>query len=295
MVTIMLAILTFIFRRLRAYWHLTKSLQTGLLLVTGLAGYMSARCPLTTWQTLLSLSGSLFLAIGGSTVLNMVYDRDIDARMRRTCWRPLPAGVISPKEALGLGLILTAAGVSWAFIMSLAYGLVVLAGVFFDIVIYTTWLKRRTPWAIIWGGIAGGMPILAGRVLALGYPDPVGALLALSVLFWIPAHIMTFTIKYAADYAGAGIPTFPARYGVQATKIMITVSSVVASLTIFLAAVGIGMTWGYLGLLLILGLGLLLLATINLLRPSDRLNLGLFRYASLYMFGSMLLVVLETL
>lgn len=291
----MLAILTFILRRLRAYWHLTKSLQTGLLLVTGLAGYMSARCPLTTWQTLLSLSGSLFLAIGGSTVLNMVYDRDIDAIMRRTCWRPLPAGTISPKEALGLGLILTVTGVSWAFTMSSAYGLVVLAGVFFDMVIYTIWLKRRTPWAILWGGIAGGMPILAGRALALGYLDPVGALLALSVLFWIPAHIMTFTIKYAADYASAGILTFPARYGVRATRAMITASSVIASLTMFLAAIGIGMAWGYLGLLLTLGLGLLLLAIISLLRPSDRLNLGLFRYASLYMFGSMLLVILEAL
>jgi len=61
------------------YWQMTKSLQTGLLLSTGLAGYMSARCPYQTWQMLLALTGSLFLAISGSTVINMVYDRDIDA------------------------------------------------------------------------------------------------------------------------------------------------------------------------------------------------------------------------
>jgi len=291
----MSGILAKAFRRLRAYWSLTKSLQTGLLLITGLAGYMSARCPITTWQTLLALSGSLFLAIGGSTVLNMVYDRDIDAVMRRTCWRPLPVGLVSVREALGLGLALTIAGVAWALYMSLAYGLVVLAGVFFDAVIYTIWLKRRTPWAILWGGIAGGMPVLAGRVLALGRLDLVGVLLALSVLFWIPTHIMTFSLKYADDYARAGIPTFPARYGVQTTRAMISIASIAAPLTMLLAVVGIGMAWGYLGLLAILGLGLLLLAIINFLRPSDRLNHGLFRYASLYMFTSMLLVILETL
>jgi protoheme IX farnesyltransferase len=66
------------------FWSLIKSLQTGLLLLTGLAGYMSARCPVTTWQALLGLTGSLFLAVSGSTVLNMWYDRDIDAKMGRT-------------------------------------------------------------------------------------------------------------------------------------------------------------------------------------------------------------------
>ena len=84
------------------------------------------------------------------------------------------------------------------------------AGLFFDVVIYTLWLKRRTPWSIVWGGISGGMPILAGRVLAVGRIEWIGVVLALAVLFWIPTHILTFSMRYREDYANAGIPTIPA-------------------------------------------------------------------------------------
>ncbi|MGB7095024.1 MAG: UbiA family prenyltransferase, partial [Anaerolineales bacterium] len=150
------------------YWPLLKSLQTALLLATGLAGFMSARCPIFGWQILLGVTGSLFFAISGSTVLNMWYDRDIDARMQRTCQRPLPAGKISPRAGLTFGLILSVIGVAWAFSLSTLYGTIVFAGLFFDVVIYTIWLKRRTAWSIVWGGIAGAMPVLAGRALATG-------------------------------------------------------------------------------------------------------------------------------
>lgn len=276
--------------RLRAYWAMTKSLQTGLLLVTGLAGYMSARCPVRDGATLLGVAGSLFLAISGSTVLNMVYDRDIDSKMQRSCRRPLPAGAVSVAEALALGIVLALLGVGWAFTMSTAYGLVVLAGLLFDVVIYTVWLKRRTSWSIIWGGVAGGMPILAGRVLGVGTVDGVGLLLALAVLLWIPTHIMTFSIRYQEDYARAAIPTFPSTYGVPITRLAIALSSVGASVAVTVAALAIGMTTGYLVVLGVLAFGLLALALASLVRPSERLNFGLFKYASLYMLSSMVLV-----
>lgn len=277
--------------RLSLYWTLIKSLQTGLLLVTGLAGYMSARCPVMHWTTLLALAGSLFLAIGGSTVLNMVHDRDIDGQMQRTCRRPLPAGKISVREASSLGLALSMVGVGWAFAVSTLYGVVVLAGLFLDVIVYTIWLKRRTPYSVVIGGLAGGMPALAGRVLAVGRVDAVGILLALAVLFWIPTHIMTFSIRYDRDYQSAGIPTFPSAYGVHVTRVIIAASSLAAGAAMVAAAVLMGMAWGYLRLLGVLGLGLLGLAFGSLVRPSDRLNLGLFKYASTYMLGSMLLVV----
>ena len=94
------------------YWPLIKSLQTGLLMTTGIAGYMSARCPVIYWSTLLGLAGSLFLAISGSTMLNMWYDQDIDAKMKRTCNRPLSAGKVSPQQVLRLGLVMSVMGVS---------------------------------------------------------------------------------------------------------------------------------------------------------------------------------------
>ncbi|HHJ52383.1 MAG TPA: hypothetical protein ENJ89_04245, partial [Caldithrix abyssi] len=85
--------------KLKLYWQLIKSLQTGLLLIVGVTGYISARCPVVTWETFLGLLGSLFLTISGSTILNMVYDRDIDAIMKRTARRPLPSGKINVTEA----------------------------------------------------------------------------------------------------------------------------------------------------------------------------------------------------
>jgi protoheme IX farnesyltransferase len=281
--------------KLRTYWSLIKSLQTGLLLLTGLAGYMSARCPVITWQTVIALAGSLFLAISGSTVLNMAYDRDIDAIMKRTCNRPLPQNRVSVKEALLIGLGMSVLGIGWSLFLHPLYGLVVFGGFFADVFIYTMWLKRRTALSIIFGGIAGGMPVLAGRVLGLGAIDWVGITLALAVLLWIPTHILTFSLRNARDYQSAGIPTFPNTFGKRFTHSVIALSSVGVAITMAIASYGIGMTWGYLRVLVILSIGLLLLASSSLLKPSEHLNFGLFKYASVYMMSSMLLVLAETL
>jgi protoheme IX farnesyltransferase len=277
--------------KLSIYWSLIKSLQTGLLLLTGLAGYMSARCPILTWQTMLALAGSLFLAISGSTVLNMVHDRDIDAIMSRTCNRPLPQNSVRSGEAILFGLGMGILGIGSAFLLQPLYGLIVFTGFFTDIVIYTIWLKRRSAYSVIFGGIAGGMPILAGRALGTGTIDWVGITLGLAVLLWIPTHIMTFNLKYKADYQLAGIPTFPSTYGDKVTHMIIAFSSIVAAVAMGIASYGIGMTWGYLRVLIVLSLGLLALATWSLLRPSQRLNFGLFKFASIYMMSSMLLVM----
>lgn len=277
---------------LRPWWTLTKSLQTGLLLFTGIAGFMSARCPVYNAGTLVALSLSLLLAISGSTILNMVLDRDLDARMERTRRRPLPSGAISPRRAASVGLGISVVGVGLGLALDLLFGVLVFAGWFFDVVVYTRWLKRRTPWSIVWGGIAGGMPVLAGRSLGLGVVDGIGLLLSLGVLFWIPTHILTFSLRHRQDYARAGIPTFPARYGPEATRAAIAISSVAAAVALASATIGIGMDWGFVRLLGVLSAGLLFLALVSLLRPSERLNFGLFKYASLYMLSAMLLLFL---
>jgi protoheme IX farnesyltransferase len=278
--------------KFRIYWPLIKSYQTALLLVTGLTGYMSARCPVFNIWTLLGVAGSLFLAISGSTVLNMWYDRDIDAKMPRTMHRPLPAGQITPKETLRMGLILSALGVLWALAIDPLYGVIVFAGLFFDVIVYTIWLKRRTAWSIVWGGISGAMPIMAGRALGIGYIDWVGIALGLGILFWIPTHILTFSMRYYDDYKAAGVPTFPSTYGFAATRAIIALSSVLAAVAMGAAAYGIGMTVGYLRLMIVLSGGLLVLAVITMVKPSERANFGLFKYASLYMLGAMLLMTL---
>ena len=281
--------------KFRLYWSLTKSMQTNLLLSTGLAGYMTARCPVIHWMMLIGLAISLFLAIAGSTILNMWYDRDIDANMKRTCSRPLAAGKVTASESLLLGLVLSFSGVGMAVAVNPLYGSVVFAGLFCDVVVYTIWLKRRTPWSIIWGGIAGGMPILAGRTLGTGQIEWIGILLAMAVLFWIPTHIMTFSIRYHEDYERAGIPTFSSAYGFQITRIGIAISSLAAAFTIGLALFWLGASWGYLRLMVVLSGGLIALAIGSLVSPSERLNFGLFKYASLFMMSSMILLIMATM
>lgn len=277
------------------YWDLIKSLQTGLLVATGLAGYMSARCPIFHLGTMTGLVISLFASISGSTILNMWWDRDIDARMVRTKNRPLASGKITPAEALRVGLALSLLGVGLAAWMDPLYGLIIFAGLFFDVVIYTIWLKRRTCWSIVWGGVSGGMPILAGRALGLGGLDWIGAVLALGILFWIPTHILTFSMRYYDDYKAAGIPTFASTYGFGVTRLTIAVSSILAALAMGMAGWGIGMDWGFLRLLAVLSGGLLVLAAATLHKPSERVNFGLFKYASVYMLAAMLLVVLAAI
>jgi len=278
--------------KLKLYWPLIKSLQTGLLLLTGFTGFISSRCPVMNWQITLGLVGSLFLAVSGSTILNMVYDRDIDARMKRTAHRPLPSGQIRAGEALLVGLIISLLGVAWAYWLAPLFALVVFSGLFIDVVIYTIWLKRRTAWSIVWGGISGGMPILAGRVLGTGQIDGIGILFTLAILLWIPTHILTFSMRYREDYQNAGVPTFPSAYGIRHTRMIIALSSIGAAAAIGLGIYALGLSWGYLRLLGVLTSGLIGLAVLSIYRPSEQVNFGLFKYASLFMLGSMLMVVI---
>lgn len=280
--------------RVRLYWPLIKSLQTGLLLATGMAGYLSSRPPFS-----LSLLGglviSLLLAISGSTIMNMWYDRDIDARMKRTHMRPAASGKLDPREIFQVGMITSFLGIGCAFLMSPLYGLVVFAGWFFDVIVYTVWLKRRTCWSILWGGISGAMPILSGRVLAVGEIELVGILLGLSILFWIPTHTLTYSMKFRQDYKNAGVPTFPETYGERFTRLTIAVSSILAAISIGWASALIGLSAGLLGLIAVLTAVMLILAFATLRIHTDRMNFMLFRYASLYMLSAMIILSIQGL
>ena len=138
------------------------------------------------------------------------------------------------------------------------------------------------------------MPVLAGRVLGTGGIDWIGIALALGILFWIPTHILTFSIRYHADYQAARVPTFPSIYNFQKTRIIIAISSVLTAISLGIGAYGVGLTWGFLRLLVVLSAGLFMLALGSTIKPSERINFGLFKYASLYMLSTMLVVIAET-
>jgi protoheme IX farnesyltransferase len=278
--------------KIRLYLPLIKSLQTGLLLATGIAGYLSAHTHVQI-PTLIAMALSLLLAISGSTIMNMWYDHDIDARMKRTHRRPAASGELSRGEVFWVGTVISILGVAWSLLIAPLFGVVVFAGWFFDVVVYTLWLKRITCWSIVWGGISGAMPILSGRVLAIGHIDLIGVLLALSILFWIPTHTLTFSIKFREDYRNAGVPTFPSTYGEAFTRATIAISSVLAALAIGWASILIGLSAGYLRLIAVLTAGLLLLAFATFRVQSERVNFSLFRYASLYMLSAMIILALR--
>jgi protoheme IX farnesyltransferase len=283
--------LAFLTTRLACYWVMIKDLQTGLLVITAVAGYISGCCLNLGGGSLVALTGSIFLSVSGSTVLNMVYDRDIDALMERTAKRPLPRGLVHVGEALVLGLGLTLAGVIWAFTIYPLYGMVIFLGVIFDALVYTLWLKRRTPYSILLGGLAGGMPVLAGRVLAVGHLDPIGILLAAGVLLWIPTHLRTFNIKYQDDYSRAGVPTFPGVYGVIVTRKVIAASTVLAVFCMAFAGWMIGVSLVFQAVLSILGVLLITLVMTSIIKHSRRLDFILYKGASIYMLGTMLVLI----
>jgi protoheme IX farnesyltransferase len=256
-------------------------------MITGLAGYLSAYpFPIHVGQ-LFDLMGTLFLTISGSTIINMWFDRDIDAKMLRTCHRPLATGQIKASEALFLGLALLVLGLGWSLSLSVVYASVALVGIFFEIVIYTFWLKRRTAWSVLLGGLAGGMPILGGRVLALDQLDRAGLLLALIVLLWIPTHNLSFAILRLDDYQRAGVPTFPSVYGSRATYRLIAFSSAFLAIimTVFLTSMELAPITLY--ILIGFQVGLVVLALMAWIRSSAKLSASLFRYATIYLFCCM--------
>ncbi|MBC7228564.1 MAG: protoheme IX farnesyltransferase [Thermoflexales bacterium] len=281
-------------RTARAYLAMTKPLQTLLLLITGVCAYALSRPGAIDWSELTAAALALTGAVAGCTVLNMVLDRDIDARMGRTARRPLPAGRISPRAALIFGLALSLPGLALAWVLSPLFGLIVSLGFGIDLGVYTLWLKRRTPLSILWGGISGGMPALAGRALAMGRVDLVGVLLAFGVLLWIPAHILTLATHYAREYHLAGVPVWPNVYGPTATRRVIALATLLD--VAVLAAAGWLLCIHPVALVVLaaLGAGLTGLSIAVLIRPTERLNWALFKFASLYMLGAFVSLTIGT-
>jgi protoheme IX farnesyltransferase len=276
--------------RVGDFWALIKFRQTALLLFTGCCAYvLTWGLPLDLFEAVWMAVG-LALAISGCTALNMLLDRDIDARMERTAGRPLPAGRLHPSEVAVFGGMLSAVGLALSFGLSLRFGVVVALGFAFDLLFYTVWLKRRTPLSIVLGGVAGGMPVLAGRVLALGQVDLLGPLLASLILLWIPSHILTLALRYADDYRRAGVPVWPNVYGPRATRLFIAGANLLNTLVLATCACLLRVHLVVRAMLLGMSVGMLVLSALQLIAPTERRNWLLFKFASAYMLLSSLLL-----
>ncbi|HEY6593746.1 MAG TPA: heme o synthase [Asanoa sp.] len=194
----------------RAYVALTKPRIVELLLVTTVPAMLLADggLPPVMLIAVVLVGGSL--AAGAANALNCYIDRDIDQVMRRTRRRPLPTHVVSPRGALVFGLVLGVVSVALmaGFTNWLAAGLTLAAILYYDLV-YTLWLKRRTPQNTFWGGACGAAPVLIGWAAVTGsLAAPAWALFAV-VFCWQMPHFYALAITYKEDYARAGIPMLP--------------------------------------------------------------------------------------
>ena len=203
----------------------------------------------------------LFIALGGgaSGALNMWYDADIDAVMRRTQGRPIPAGRIEGGAALSLGLILAGFSVMMLGLAANWFAAGFLAfTIFFYAVVYTIWLKRWTPQNIVIGGAAGAFPPMIGWACATGGISIESLLMFALIFFWTPPHFWALAIFRREDYAKAEIPMLPVTHGVVHTRKQIMVYSVVLALVCLLPYL-VGMSGAfYLGGAIVLAVGILI-------------------------------------
>ena len=211
--------------RWQDYLQLLKPRVMSLVVFTGLTGLVAADKPV---NPLLGAVAILCIAVGAgaSGALNMWYDADIDAKMRRTRGRPVPAGRVQGADALALGVVLSLFSVmlmgmalNW-----LAAGLLAFTILFYAVV-YTMWLKRWTAQNIVIGGLAGALPPVIGWAAAAG-AAPLNAWLLCAIIFmWTPPHFWALSLYTSEDYAKAGVPMMPVVAGAASTRRQILVYS----------------------------------------------------------------------
>lgn len=280
----------------------------------------------TAWVGLLVAPGQLpfftaFAAIfciavgaGASGALNMWYDADIDAQMSRTKKRPLPLGKMSPRAVLGFGIAMSAASV-WTLAMAtnwLAGGLLAFT-IFFYLVIYTMWLKRRTPQNIVIGGAAGAFPPMIGWAAVTGDVSLNSALLFLIIFMWTPPHFWALALYKRGDYERVGIPMMPNVRGASSTRLQIFLYAVIM-VAVAAAPVFTGLGGALYALLSsLLGLVFLVLsfrvwrsqagealesadeASLYAVRVGDKAARNLFAFSIIYLFAIFSVLAIETL
>jgi protoheme IX farnesyltransferase len=196
--------------RVKAFVALTKPRIIELLLITTVpVMFLASQGVPDLWLTVATCLGG-YLSAGGANALNMYIDRDIDALMDRTSQRPLVTGMVAPREALAFGLALAVVSTLWfGFLVNWLSAWLALGALLFYVVGYTMILKRRTAQNIVWGGIAGCMPVLIGWSAVTDTVSWAPAVLFLVMFFWTPPHYWPLSMKVKDDYARVGVPMLP--------------------------------------------------------------------------------------
>lgn len=214
----------------RDLFALTKPRVMSLVVFTALCGLLAAPGsvhPVLAFSSILAIA----LGAGASGALNQWYEAGLDAKMKRTAGRPLPAGRLDPQTALQFGVGLSAFSL---FLMLFASNwqatLLLAVSILFYVFVYTMWLKPRTPQNIVIGGAAGAFPPLIGWVAATGSIAPLPVLLFLLIFLWTPPHFWALALFVRSDYAAAGIPMMPVVAGETSTRRQILFYAVIMAI-----------------------------------------------------------------
>ncbi len=276
---------------LRDYLELTKPKVQTLLLATTAATMYIAGSPSPTLVALTCLGG--YLSAGGAGAVNHFLDRDIDAQMRRTAARPIPAGRVPAPAALIFGCTLAALSfLELSLAVNVLAAALSFAGFLGYVLLYTVWLKRRTRQNIVIGGAAGAIPPLVGWAAVRGSVGGTAVLLFFIVFFWTPPHFWALSLLMKEEYAKVGVPMLPVVRGEAETRRQILLYSVLlyAVTQLPFCAGGFGVV--YLAASLALGMAFIW-GALRLYRSPDRrraLQLYLFSLAYLaLLFASMVL------
>jgi len=281
---------------IRSYFEVTKPSSVALLVFTSGAAMAIAALSenwfvLPVWiAALVAITG----ATAGCNTVTCYIDRDIDAVMRRTSRRPIPAGRIAPAEkALQWGILLIALGLLLGLWINFLSFVILLLGVLDNVVVYSLWLKRRNPINIILGGFSGGLPVMFGWTVVTGSINLLSVLLAGLVVLWIPSHIWSLAIFSRDDYAKANVPMLPVVIEEKAALRCI-VATVILMLPFSLAVYWVGgFGWIYAVLAMTVGVAVLALNVYLFVHPTRENAYRAFKISSPYLFLLFLSMVLD--
>jgi protoheme IX farnesyltransferase len=268
----------------RDYFTLLKPGVMSLVVFTGAAGMWLSPGHMHPFLQLLTVF-AIALGSGGGAAINMWYDRDIDAQMKRTAKRPIPSGRVSADDALSMGIMLSIASV---MLLGLAANWVAASwlgfAIFFYAVFYTMYLKRSTPQNIVIGGAAGAFPAVIGWAAVSPDPAIMPWLMFAIVFLWTPPHFWALALYRHDDYRKANVPMLPVVAGNQSTRrhifgyTLLMIAATMAPLAIGAGAIyAVGAT--------LLNARFLYGAWIVLMRDDPKRAMQLFGYSILYLFG----------
>jgi protoheme IX farnesyltransferase len=265
---------------------LMKPRVMALAVFTALVAFMVAPGELDPLHGILAML-AIAAGAGAAGMLNMWRDADIDALMSRTAGRPIPRGRIAPVEALGLGLMLAGTAVAALAIVANAVAAGLLAfTIFFYVVVYTAWLKRRTPQNIVIGGAAGALPPVVGWAAATGGISLEPIVLFAIVFLWTPPHFWALALNRTDEYAHAGVPMMPVIAGRAATTRQILVYALLLVPTSLLPC-AFGFAGPLYGAIAVVSGTVFILRALRLRRSREadrRAAYGLFMYSISYLF-----------